>query len=46
MLGIDDPLWLPMLLRALQAGGVVVIERSGDMLLMPSPLDTQGRLST
>lgn len=46
MLGIDDPLWMPMLLRSLQRGGVIVIERSGDMLLMPSLLDTDGRLST
>lgn len=34
-LGIDDPTWLPMLLRCLQRGGCVLIERSGDMLILP-----------
>ena len=38
-LGIDDPLWLPTLLAHLARGGVIMIERSGDMLIMPAALE-------
>jgi hypothetical protein len=43
--GIDDPLWLPLLLRALRAGGCVMVERTGDLLIMGG-VDTPGRLDT
>lgn len=45
MMGIADPLWITTLLAALQAGGVIIIERTGDMILMPD-LDSMRRLDT
>jgi len=38
-LGLDDPLWLPTLLAHLARGGVIMIERTGDMLIMPAALE-------
>jgi hypothetical protein len=35
--GIDDPQWLPILLKHLALGGCIVIERTGDMLILPAP---------
>jgi len=35
--GINDPLWLPTLLKLLAEGGCVVVERTGDLLFMPAP---------
>lgn len=37
MLALDDPEWVALLHRHLDEGGVVVIERWGDWLLMPGP---------
>jgi hypothetical protein len=37
VLGIDDPLWVPMMLKTLAQGGCIVIERTGDLLMMPIP---------
>jgi hypothetical protein len=50
--GIDDPLWLPTLLACLARGGCVMVERTGDLLILPPPatapagLDSAGRLDT
>lgn len=34
---IDDPVWMDVLLRHMARGGVIVIERTGDLLIMPAP---------
>jgi len=38
-LGLSDELWLPTLLAHLAAGGVIMIERTGDMIIMPAALE-------
>lgn len=34
-LTIDDPAWVTLLLRHLERGGVVWMERSGDLVILP-----------
>jgi hypothetical protein len=34
---IDDPLWLGVLLHHLHQGGCIVVERTGDLLILPGP---------
>ena len=33
--GLDDPQWMPLLLQCLQEGGCVLVERTGDLIILP-----------
>lgn len=44
--GIDDPQWIAVLLEHLQHGGIIICERTGDLLILPAPLDSRRRLDT
>lgn len=34
---LSDSAWLPVLLDHLRRGGCILIERTGDLLIMPGP---------